>query len=159
MRYYITFNRENDVLTPENINRDEILFGSKVVAIAAELSASILYDHENILVRDLYREYIEAGKPHHVLKWLRPRLEHYFKCVDERPRWVQRSEEWPFLKGRPMTFIRQFDVPEYIMADGKIALAGTLYVFCAAGEDVGTVGWRMEYKVVCQFRDLAKAGL
>ncbi|HET6250040.1 MAG TPA: hypothetical protein VFE47_20280 [Tepidisphaeraceae bacterium] len=141
-------------------DRDEMLFGSKVVRVAAELSASVLADPERIFVRDLYREYLDDEKPRDVVKWLRPRLETAFKCVGERPRWIERTEAWPFLNGRPMTFIRQFDVPEFVMPDGKTAGATTLYVFCAGVDDPRGKGWwQMQYTAVAQEQDLARARL
>jgi hypothetical protein len=130
-------------------------FGSKVIRVAAELKGSIDDDRERTFVKRLFQEYLAAGEPPHILKWLRPRLEKLYNCIGDRPRWIQRSEEWPFSNGLPMTFIQQFDVPEFEFPDGKVAVAKTIYVFCTDVPLNNSGPWEIQYRIIEQYADLA----
>ena len=111
---------------------EQLTFCGKVYAIAEdELNASIPGDSG--LDERLYREYQEAGKPRNVKAWIRERLEPLFLYVDKPPDWVGPSPMWPWMDGKPMVFIRQFDVPESgDVAERVLRIPGrTLYVFAA----------------------------
>ncbi len=41
--------------------------------------------------------------------WLREQLAKQFRCVAERPKWIQ-SPAWPFANGVPMVFVGQLDI-------------------------------------------------
>ena len=140
--------------TPPKIDRDETEFVSKAHGLARdEMAASFNRDVDRALRNALYGEYLEAGKPDDRISWLRPRLEKLFQCIGARPDWIEGQPDWPFLNGRPMTFLHQFDVPEFEFPDGRTSLASRCYVFCA-GDPPQPRGWQMRYTVVQQFVSL-----
>jgi hypothetical protein len=136
---------------------DELRFGGKIHSIVEkELSGSINDDPELALIKNLYRQYTDAGRPTDVNSWLRPRLAELFHCVGERPRWTEGQTEWPFLNGRPMTFLHQFEIPEFVFPDRRVSLAATIYVFCGVGIPDANKHWEMDFRVVQQFKSLKR---
>ena len=91
------------------MDMEQLKFCGKVLTVAEERNGSIPGDVG--LDERLYREYHEAGKPRNVKAWLRERLEPLFLYVDKPPEWVGPTPMWPWKDGKPMVFIRQFDVP------------------------------------------------
>src|SRR5688572_29931095 len=93
------------------MDMEQLNFLGKVYTIAEdELNASV--DGSSGFHERLYREYVEAGKPRNVKAWIRERLAGVFLHVDKPPEWVGPTPMWPWMDGKPMVFIRQFDVPQ-----------------------------------------------
>lgn len=134
---------------------EKLRFGADATTIAEdEFAASFNEDDDNELIELLYKEYQQAGSPMKRKEWLRDRLAELFACVDQRPDWIERSSvpTWPFLGGRPMVFIRQFEVPRTEVSETQIVPLAMLYVFGVRSEQ--GEGWRTEYRVVEQLSDL-----
>jgi len=106
------------------VDRDAIMFEAAANRIAEkELSASLTEDRDRQFISGLYRAYLEADSPQPTDAWLRDRLRLAFVSAVEAPKWVERRPIWPFLGGRPMSFVRQVEAPEFVMAHGKISSA------------------------------------
>lgn len=136
-------------------NLEKIKFGGDATGIAEdELAASFSEDTDNELIDQLYQEYQIAGSPQKRKQWLRNRLIELFACVEQRPKWIERSSvpTWPFWDGKPMTFIFQSEVPRTAVAAQRIAPLATLYVFGTRVEQ--EVGWSTEYRIVEQLSGL-----
>jgi hypothetical protein len=137
------------------IDRDAIMFEALANRIAEkELAASLSEDRDRQFIGSLYRAYREAGSPHPAEDWVRDRLRASFVSAADAPRWVERRPIWPFLDGRPMSFVQQVEAPEFVMADGKLSSASTLYIFEASSPDPTSDGWTASFRVVQQFAGL-----
>jgi hypothetical protein len=77
----------------------------------------------------MWKAYVKAGKPKNVKQWLRDQLAPYFKSVGEPPKWIDNEPQWPYIGGKPMTFIAQVQVPEHTLADGTKTSASVVYLF------------------------------
>ena len=131
-------------------------FGGACVGVAEdELGASLndcsQAEHERF-IDALYAEYLGDGEPGNLRRWLRERLEPLFPCLGERPHWVEKQPAWPWLNGKPMAFLHQFQVPLNAIANSHLVAGATLYIF--AGKVSTNGGWRMEYRVVEQRSEL-----
>ena len=142
----------------ESVNRDLnwLKFGGTCVAVAEEDLAASLNDctqseHEKF-IEGLYAMYISAGEPKNTKGWLREHLRERFRSVGDRPRWVEGKPAWPWLDGKPMVFLGEFQVLKTETAREHATPGVTLYVFGARVPTTG--GWRMEYKVVEQRAEL-----
>src|SRR5262245_54509733 len=88
-------------------------FGGFANRVAMEEFAASFNDAHDVSLQDsLYKEYQDDGKPANQRAWLRRRLAALFECLGPRPEWIERSPEWPFLNGKPMTFISQTPVAD-----------------------------------------------
>jgi hypothetical protein len=127
---------------------DELRFGGRAYGIAEdELSASFGEDSDNMLIKELYAEYVTINDRDRD-GWLRERLASLFPCVGERPRWIQQLPAWAFLDGRPMTFVGQMSVPDTANSRVRASPGCTLYIF---GSRVSCgPGWAMTYRVIEQ---------
>ena len=105
-------------------------------------------DGERVL-KELWKAYVEAGKPKGRPRWLREKLAPLFPCLDERPRWVNKKQtpDWPWRDGRPMKFIRQFTMPSNGLPSGHTIEACEVYIFLT-GEPSTSGGWTAEFVVV-----------
>src|SRR5437763_13099535 len=110
---------------PEKLDENEVRFEIQANRLAKELAASFKEDRERVSVQELYEEYVKHGSPENIKNWLRPRIESIFQCVNRRPEWLEGESDWPFLNGKPMTFVQQFDVPEFQFPDGRTSSACT----------------------------------
>jgi hypothetical protein len=128
---------------------EQLTFFGKVSTVAEdELNASV---GDRSLPDRLYQEYCNAGKPRNIKAWIRERLEKEFLYVDKPPEWVGPTPMWPFINGKPMVFIQQFDIPGGRVAEKVLRVPGrTLYVFAhyPPSEDA-----EMRYHVVEAERD------
>ncbi len=135
---------------------EEYQFQGKAMDIAeTEFAGSIRGDHGEALLKQILDEYKAAGCPKQKKVWIKERLKNVFECVAERPQWVQEFPDWPWLDGKPMIFIKQFDVPATPLVAEKLATSKVLYIFGARRPAEGGL-WKMEYRVVAQDRDLGK---
>ena len=135
---------------------EKIAFGGKCIKIVEEeLGASIGFASEkeqDDFFNGLYAEYVTAGKPKQIKNWLREKLSPMFKSVEDAPNWIEDLPKWPWLNGKPMLFLGQFQVPDTEIAKEHAVPNVMLYLF---GSRVATTGgWRMEYRVVEQRADL-----
>ena len=112
-----------------------------------ELAASFGEDRDEAATNRLYAEYVEASRPKDLKKWAREKLPAVFAAGDKRPVWVGGTPQWPFMDGRPMVFIRQFEMGT-TPAEARLGLPRhTLYVFALkVASQYG--GWEMRYRVV-----------
>jgi hypothetical protein len=136
-------------------DREELKFIGYAGTIAlSEFTASFDDDRDSKAVDLLWREYCEEGKPDKDA-WLRERLETMFACVGPRPQWIESSPMWPFVDGRPMTFIGQMPVDADDISERYLAPDVVLYTFGirVPVEDVEG-GWQVHYKVVEQHHSL-----
>lgn len=129
---------------------EELNFCGTVYTLAEdELNGSVPGDSG--LPERLFKEWRDAGKPRKVKAWVRERLEKLFLSVGEPPDWVGPSPMWPWMDGKPMVFIRQFDVPGGEVAERVLRVPGrTLYVFAAHPANENDL---MRYHVVEAERD------
>jgi hypothetical protein len=133
------------------MDMEQLKFCGTVYTLAEdELNASVPGDSG--LPEGLYQEWCAAGKPRKVKAWVRERLEPLFLYVDKPPEWVGPTPMWPWTDGKPMVFIRQFDVPDSGEAGLKVLrIPGrTLYVFA---EHPASENDMMRYHVVEACRD------
>src|SRR3954451_12633156 len=76
----------------------EIDFNGTAYVIAEdECNASLSDDQDGGFGAGLYREYVDAGRPRQMKKWLRERLRPAFAFAAMPPKWVERAAIWPFL--------------------------------------------------------------
>ncbi len=136
-------------------NLDQIQFGADAISIVEdELNASFSDDVNDTFMDLLYREYLEAGSPKRRKTWLRTRLKHDFACIEYRPNWIEKHSlpVWPFFQGRPMVFIRQFEVPPTENTNAGIVPRAMLYIFGIRVD--ANDGWTTQYEVVEQLPGL-----
>lgn len=135
-------------------------FKSLASALAEEeLSASFDDDRDDSLQEYLYAEYLAAGSPPDAKRWLRAELATLFKSMGPRPHWIRRFQSWPFLRGRPMTFIGQLTVPLNEVSETSLSPCCVLYLFGSRVPypDIPD-SWEMQYRVVEQHESLAAVG-
>lgn len=113
-----------------------------------DFSASFNDDTENSTCLALLDEYKAAGSPKDKRRWLQERLDSIFTCATTRPIWVESTPMWPFLNGKAMTFIHQFEIGDSEVAASLLVPNATLFVFGLRVPCDG--GWRMTYRVVQQ---------
>jgi hypothetical protein len=89
----------------------------------------------SIPVRD---EYIAAGRPKNVGKWMRERLKGEYRWLARRPRWLQEGE-WAFFRGRPMVFVGQTVVPRNERTYKRLSTGEMLYIFAGGNESESAV--------------------
>jgi|SRR5262249_16376374 len=128
-------------------------FAGTVYQIAEkEFAASFDEDKERMLVKQIYDDYKNSGSPRDTKNWIRSRLQSLFLCVEEKPSWVERRPEWPFMNGKPMIFIQQIAVKENEVSGIGLAVGAILYVFgCRTTMEYG---WKTEYRVIEQLEEL-----
>lgn len=130
------------------IDRDRILFHSRMMEVAEEFHASVEDGGESY--RDeIYSEYLNAGAPKDVAGWLRDRLSKEFVWVETPPAWIEEEPTWPFYAGRPMVFIAQFTLPDTPVARDRVSSGQTLYLFAIRVPSEG--GFQLKYEVVMQW--------
>jgi hypothetical protein len=134
----------------------ELKFCGLANTVALEEFAGSFDDARSTALQEsLYREWVAAGSAKNARDWLRPRIAALFACAGERPKWIERTPQWPFLNGRPMMFLVQFDVPATDQTTAHLATDIVIYVFGAkVPHPEITDGWTLEYKVVTQHRSL-----
>jgi len=120
-----------------------------------EFAASFDDAPDTSLCESLYKEYLSDGSASDQREWLRPRIASMFECVGPRPQWIERSPQWPFLDGKPLTFISQTPVPNNSVSERNLSPDTVVYLFGTrvASPDVSG-GWEMAYRVVTQYRTL-----
>lgn len=135
------------------MNKERILFSSKMLRAANELSATIHSDGAQSFVDAIFAEFKES-KPKDVSGWLRSRLRDSFVYAEHPPKWLS-EPEWPFAHGKPMAFICQYHIPMSNQLKGGFVSDLHLFVFAAKLPEtvVAHDGWRTEYKVVEQSKD------
>jgi len=116
-----------------------------------ELGACFFEDVNNTVKSKLFQEYQSDGTVKDPRSWLRKRLESVFVSAGPPPSWVESSPMWPFLNGAPMIFVGQIAVEKNEVSESRLAVDSVLYVFGSRVDCEG--GWKMEYRVVEQFRD------
>jgi len=135
------------------MDKEKILFSSKMLRVANELSATIHSDGAQPFVDEIFSEFKES-KPKDVSGWLKSRLREAFVYAEHPPKWLD-EPEWPFAGGKPMAFICQYHIP--VVNELKGGFIGDLHLFVFAAKLPVTVGahdgWRTEYKVVEQSKD------
>ncbi len=130
-------------------------FCGKIIGLGEdEFGASFSNKAGDILQENLYRDFIAAGCPKDVKKWLRSHLAILFQWVAERPKWIESTTAWPYFDGKPMIFIRQFEVPNTPLSSAKLAPSVMIYIFGARRSM--SEGWDMQYTVVEQHRGFAE---
>src|SRR5215218_1139926 len=130
------------------LDLDRIKFVGALHRVAEkELAAPVGDDQGEVTTNRLYDEFVAAGKPKDLKKWARDKLPTVFLCADQRPAWVGGTPQWAFMDGRPMVFLRQFEMGT-TPAETRLGLPPkTLYVF-ALRVDSEYGGWEMRYRVV-----------
>jgi hypothetical protein len=108
-----------------------------------EFSASFNDCRDNSLLESMYKEYLSAGGSGDQGEWIRQRPGSLFECVGPRPRWVERSPQWPFMNGRPMTFISQLAIEANSVALRKLSPGSVIYVFGARVQRADVDGWEL----------------
>ena len=122
-------------------------FGTVEEVVEKDLAASLSEDN-GATVERLYAAYQAAGKPRKARQWIREQLAGFYKCANERPVWVGPTPQWPYLDGKPMIFIKQFEVGRGAVESNELAAGDVIYVF---GIRVQTEnGIEMRYRVVAQ---------
>ena len=137
------------------LDLEQLKFGAEATTIAEEeLGASFSEDENNQLIKSLYREYTASSDAGQRKDWLRNRLAELFACIDEQPKWIEKSSvpQWPFCNGVPMVFIQQIKVPRTPVSEVRVVPDAMLYVFGTRSEQVD--GWLAKYRVVEQQPDL-----
>jgi hypothetical protein len=137
---------------------NELKFCGTANTIALEEFAASFDDApDTTICESLYKEYLAEGSPSSQREWLRPRIAALFESVGPRPQWIERTPIWPFLNGKPMTFIGQIPVPNNSVSERMLAPETVVYVFGArtAHPDVPDA-WRMAYRAVTQHFSLRK---
>ena len=133
------------------LDKDRILFQSKLYSMANRFGASVEGDDAEDFVNLTYEQYIAAGKPNNLVSWLRERLGDAFLSVNESPVWVEAEPSWAFYDGRPMVFITQSELLENEVTRNVLGYGQVLYLF---GIRVPTPcgDFTLEYKTVTQIR-------
>jgi hypothetical protein len=140
------------------LDLEELKFCGLLAEVAQEeLSASMTEDPDLVFRKELYKQYVDAGKPKNKKEWVRQELRKHFVSVKESPKWIERTTipTWPFSQGKPMVFIQQITVPESQDTKTKIRTGCVLYVF-GSKKSIPDVpgGWDMEYRVIEQVHGL-----
>ena len=74
------------------LDLEQLKFGAEATTIAEEeLGASFSEDENNQLIKSLYREYTASSDAGQRKDWLRNRLAELFACIDEQPKWIEKS--------------------------------------------------------------------
>lgn len=137
-------------------DKQEIKFGGLAYRIAeTEFAGSFADDEDDALADALWREYREEGRPANPEAWLRSRLADLFTWVDDPPRWLEANPRWPFHNGRPMVFIKQYDIPGKPLVEARLAPDVVIYVFGARTPILEYEGWETCYRVVENHKSLA----
>jgi hypothetical protein len=130
-----------------------IRFKGKLISVAHEYGGSVETPDAEAFSSSLYDEWSHRGEPiEKCADWLRGRLKDCFQSLNEAPAWVEEEPSWPFHNGQPMVFISQTTFGEQEPARSKLSPGETVYVFGARSPEAR--GFRMIYKVVCQFKEL-----
>ncbi len=138
------------------LDRDMLLFQGKAMSFAdEEFAASFEGKGGEKFLDDLYAQYQAAGKPE-VRSWLKNELAKHFFCMAEKPSWVGEEPAWPFFEGKPMGFIGQISLVENEVTKKHLTWDNVVYVFGARVPYRD--GYRMEYRLVVQIRDLGGTG-
>ena len=101
---------------------DRSEFNIKLHGVCMDLNVSCNDDTADQYMDKLFAEWESVTDSKVTLtKWLKQRLKQDFKCISDKPKWVD-DPEWPFYEGTPMVFVGQILSPKN--SDLEI-LAGT----------------------------------
>jgi hypothetical protein len=127
------------------LDPQRVRFKSKALAAAMALGGSLESPDAAPFFEALYSEWLaSATEMSGAEAWLRERLVGTFASVGAAPAWIDEEPAWPFLDGRPMTFLSQ--TPAGPLAPGEV-----VYLF-GARKPRGS-GFEMVYRVASQFED------
>jgi hypothetical protein len=133
-----------------------IRFSAAVMGVAEEYNASCEGEESIPFRRQLFDEYNTAVEPKpEAHAWLRPKLAGAFQYLLRPPVWIEEEASWPFLDGRPMTFISQSEIVSNDVAERSLNPGDVLYVFGGRRWLEREKAWTIEYRVVVQNRHFA----
>ncbi len=134
---------------------EELGFLGAVRRVVEERYGALLPDEGGAdqFLQTIRQQYLHGGSPRGQRAWIVRAISPYFQWVEEPPRWVERLKpRWPFCDGRPMVFLRQFEVADTPITREAASAGAVLYVF--GGRVRNAHGWSMAYEVVEQHRGL-----
>jgi hypothetical protein len=128
------------------IDAQRIRFKGKAISAAHAFRGSVEGADAKPFIDALYEQWLSTGQQlSEVERWLLDRFSDEFKYTNEPPQWVENEPSWPFLNGKPMTFISQCTV-------GELSPGETVFLF-GARQPKGK-GFEVIYRVISQFEGL-----
>ncbi|MCC9658783.1 hypothetical protein [Rhodopirellula halodulae] len=132
------------------LDKDRIRFHGKLMSAAQRFGGSASGDESQPFVDTLYREWLDESLPlSSVGPWLDAKLQNTFESLDSPPHWVEDEPAWPFIDGVPMVFVSQTSFADTPLANDRLSVGETIYLFAGRRSDAGRI--RMEYRVISQF--------
>jgi len=133
-----------------NMTIEEMEFGGILLSVVEDQFCASLGGSDGEDFRStLYSEFVRCGRPKNVKKWLKERLIDQFKCISEKPRWMN-VPQWPWCDGEPMIFIAQYDQKNQF--EDELGNGYSIYVF-ARKTNVSVLGhdaWKPCVRTVVQ---------
>lgn len=93
------------------------------------------------LTDQLFEDWKSEGLPKDCASWIRGRLKNVFICANRLPQWPRDVQDWPEFDRKPMVFLGQFVVPEFMLPTGHKSPESWVFVFGAAKGP--PTGWQM----------------
>ncbi len=135
--------------------KEFVQFVAAMIDVAEErFNASCVGEEAEAFQKRVYGDYLDAGKPQNVKKWLEERLKSEFVSVTEPPVWVEDEPAWPFENDRPMVFIAQLSMEKNPVNEQYLAYDEDIYLFgCRVPSPHVPGTHEVKYRVVVQYRD------
>lgn len=134
---------------------DALKFMGALESEFEELTGAALPGNDAMPFRHkLYEEYVKGGSDR-IKPWIKNWIKKVKLWSDTPPKWIEKIQAtWPFCDGCPMTFIKQFKVPDNEVTQTQAVPGVQLFVFCCRRLHPSGNGWTSYYLVVEQHPDL-----